>query len=181
MIVIDTLMQEHEMIDTVITRAVQIAQDIRNGHVNDLDTMDEIVNFLNKFTDQYHHGKEEEYLFPALIAKGVPDENGPVGVMLKEHALSREYLAAMTEALEKLKAGRGGYSAKILHRNTESYAKLLEKHMQKENTVLFPMTKETLSNEELDQLQKDIEAFIQSRPQVEIHEKYADFATRLSK
>lgn len=45
MIVIDALRQEHEMIDTVIKRAVQIAQDIRNGHVNDLDTMDEIVNF----------------------------------------------------------------------------------------------------------------------------------------
>ncbi|HHW62116.1 MAG TPA: hypothetical protein GX404_09455 [Syntrophomonadaceae bacterium] len=179
MIVIDALRQEHEMIDTVIKRAVQIAQDIRNGHVNDLDTMDEIVNFLIKFTNQYHFGKEEEYLFPTLFEKGVPDENGPVGVMLKQHALAREYLASMTEALEKLKAGRGGYSAKILHRNTESYAKLLENHMQKENTVLFPMIKEVLSSEEQDQLEKDIQAFIQRKPQAEIYEQYANLAARL--
>lgn len=57
--------------------------------------------------------------------------------MLKQHALAREYLASMTEALEKLKAGRGGYSAKILHRNTESYAKLLENHMQKKIRCSF--------------------------------------------
>ena len=46
----------------------------------------EVVYFLKIFADKCHHGKEENYLFKELINKGVTNEGGPVGVMLKEHA-----------------------------------------------------------------------------------------------
>lgn len=41
------------------------------------------------------------------------------------------------------------------------------------------MIKEVLSSEEQDQLEKDIQAFIQRKPQAEIYEQYANLAARL--
>jgi hemerythrin-like domain-containing protein len=38
---------------------------------------------------QWHHGKEEEILFPLLEKKGIPADGGPLGVMLMEHGRAR--------------------------------------------------------------------------------------------
>lgn len=43
---------------------------------------DEVVFFLKTFADKCHHGKEENYLFKALVKKGVPNEGGLIGAML---------------------------------------------------------------------------------------------------
>jgi len=48
----------------------------------------EVVYFLKIFADKCHHGKEENYLFKELVDKGIPNEGGPVGVMLREHAMA---------------------------------------------------------------------------------------------
>jgi hemerythrin-like domain-containing protein len=35
------------------------------------------MEFLTVFVDKCHHGKEEEFLFPALEAAGIAREGGP--------------------------------------------------------------------------------------------------------
>lgn len=179
--VTEELIQEHNLIQEVMAIAVQIAQDIRDGHADKLESMEEIVHFLQKFADQYHHGKEEKYLFPALVNSGVAVENGPVGVMLKEHALGREYIAGMTESLEKLKAGRGANVAKILVRNTESYADLITAHIKKENEVLFPMAQKVLHLNEQNKLETEVRAFEQSEEQAKVYQEYSKLPERLKK
>ncbi len=106
---------------------------------------EELVYFLTVFADRCHHGKEEGHLFPALVGKGVADEGGPVGAMLAEHRLGREYIAAMKEALaagdaEKLRAAGEGYGG------------LLQAHIGKENNVLFPMADRLLGAKAQDAL-----------------------------
>ena len=80
---------------------------------------EEVVYFLKIFADKCHHGKEEGYLFPELVSKGVPNENGPVGVMLQDHKLGRDYISAMSQAA----AGSG-----IIRAAATRYADLLRKH-----------------------------------------------------
>ena len=61
---------------------------------------DEVLYFLKTFVDKCHHGKEENLLFKELQSKGTPNDGGPIGVMLQEHALGRSYIAQMGETLE---------------------------------------------------------------------------------
>ena len=47
-----------------------------------------------EFGDKVHNKKEEDYLFPLLIQRGIP-ESGPIRVMLFEHQAERDLLQKM--------------------------------------------------------------------------------------
>ena len=105
-----------------------------------------ILEFLKVFVDQCHHGKEEEFLFPALEGAGIRREGGPIGVLLHEHQTGRELVQKMEASLDSLGTGSvGGEST--FKAFAESYSKLLTQHIDKENNVLFPMADQRLSQE----------------------------------
>jgi hemerythrin-like domain-containing protein len=94
---------------------------------------DEMLEWLRAFADRAHHAKEEIALFPALIKAGVPSPGGPIEVMLEEHAEGRALLAVMGtgSTVERVTAGR-------------RYVRLLRDHIDKENSVLFPLAEAIL-------------------------------------
>lgn len=63
------------------------------------EELEGIMEFLMVFVDKCHHGKEEDFLFPALEAAGVARDGGPIGVMLHEHERGRRHIADMKNAL----------------------------------------------------------------------------------
>ena len=97
-----------------------------------------ILDFLKVFVDKCHHGKEEDILFPALEAAGMPRDNGPIGVMLHEHTLGRGHIRDMDAAL----AGSPDLLGFVAQ--AQAYSELLTQHIAKENTVLFPMAERLL-------------------------------------
>jgi hypothetical protein len=54
--------------------------------------------FFQQFADQCHHAKEEDVFFPVLKQRGIPEQGGPIGVMLHEHDLGRDCVGRMREA-----------------------------------------------------------------------------------
>jgi hemerythrin-like domain-containing protein len=50
------------------------------------------LDFFPTFADKCHHAKEEGHLFPVLQARGIPADGGPIGCMLHEHDVGREWL-----------------------------------------------------------------------------------------
>ena len=58
---------------------------------------DDIIEFSKVFMDRCHHTKEEELLFPAMVAAGFPKDS-PLAVMLHEHELGRNHIKAVNEA-----------------------------------------------------------------------------------
>ena len=129
-----------------------------------LQYYNELVYFLKIFADKCHHGKEENYLFEELVSKGVSNEGGPVGVMLQEHNLGREYIAQMNKYVE---------AKDVTEFNTAAakYRDLLRNHIEKEDKVLFAMADQLLDESK----QEDIfERFEQHEEQVigqGVHEK----------
>ena len=112
----------------------------------------ELVNFLKIFADKCHHGKEENYLFTALETAGVPNGNGPIGAMLHEHRLGREFIAGMEAALaQKDLAG--------FKQAARGYQQLLRDHIQKENNVLFVLADRLLDAGQQGELFEDFETW----------------------
>jgi len=105
----------------------------------------ELVYFLKIFADKCHHGKEENILFEELIKKGVPNEGGPIGVMLQEHKQGREYIALMNKSLES-------NDLVNFKTNAAKYHDLLKNHIAKENNVLFMMADKLLDDRKQDEL-----------------------------
>ena len=112
-----------------------------NQPVIDQKKIEDFLHFTETFAEP-HHQKEERVLFPALEKKGIPNEGGPIGMMLLEHAAKRDYLAKMREALQK--------NDKIkLKEKTQAMISLLREHIYKEDNILYPCAQDALTEEEL--------------------------------
>lgn len=105
----------------------------------------ELVYFLKTFGDKCHHGKEENYLFKELEKEGIPNEGGPIGVMLQEHQEGRMYIDLMNKAVEAVDAA----NFKI---NASNYSNLLRSHIEKENNILFVIADKILGDTKQDEL-----------------------------
>ena len=141
--VIDDLMNEHRAVLGALHVLKGIASRLEEGQpVGEADISD-ILGFLKLFADRCHHGKEEGMLFPALVRAGLPQDSGPVGVMLLEHERGRELISAMEESsFPKLEPKR--FAAAV-----HGYVDLLEKHIAKENDILFPLAGQLLTEHQL--------------------------------
>lgn len=111
----------------------------------------ELIYFLKTFADKCHHGKEEDYLFKEMVARGIPNEGGPIGVMLQDHRIGREYISSMGKSLES----KDLVSFKT---NAAKYRDHMRNHIDKENNALFIMADRVLDTARQDQLFDKFEA-----------------------
>jgi hemerythrin-like domain-containing protein len=161
------LMDEHEgilrMLDVLQAVCKKIPAD-EKGLVEDLEG---IMDFFTIFVDRCHHGKEEEFLFPALENIGIPKEGGPIGLMLAEHQQGREFVMEMRKALKGFNPESSVFAETATH-----YIKLLRQHIDKENTVLFSLADRRLSADTQAQLMEDFDRLERDRIGVGRHEKF---------
>ena len=146
------LKNEHEGIEIMLRVMEAVAGRLASGEQVQTTHLDGIVDFLSIFVDKCHHGKEEEFLFPALEAKGVKREGGPIGVMLHEHEQGRGLVARLKNAVADYTSGNKKAAGDI-RQAADEYAALMTRHIAKENTVLFPTADNVLEKS------KDIELF----------------------
>jgi len=104
----------------------------------DYDAIEACVSFIRLFADACHHGQEEDLLFPELMAMGMPEESGPLAVMLQEHEMGRAYVRHMLHALPGAREG-GSEARQVLVNSARGYINLIRAHINKEDHVLFNM------------------------------------------
>jgi hemerythrin-like domain-containing protein len=149
---------EHEKILSVIACLRLACSAARSGDF-DADTFRQAIDFIRNYADGWHHAKEEAHLFPALEAAGMPSEGGPVGVMLHEHDVGRSFVRSMADNVKEAAEADGPARTTMLQ-NAESYADLLEAHIQKEDGILFNMADRLLPTAEHDRLEQAYESAI---------------------
>lgn len=148
------LRNEHDGILFGLDILEQMADSARKTGAHHTDDVREMIRFLRLFADKCHHGKEEGLFFPALEKAGVPSQGGPIGQMLLEHTQGRQFIAAMGASAEGV-----GMKADDFIQAAAGYVRLMRAHIEKENTVLFPMGDRLLPPEEQARLLKEFEAF----------------------
>jgi hemerythrin-like domain-containing protein len=110
----------------------------------DVNHLESIVDLIRNFADGLHHAKEENQFFPFLAERGFSLSQGPVGVMIHEHTIGREYVKGMAENIALYKGGNTAALGKI-YSNMAGYVELLQNHISKENNILFRMADSALS------------------------------------
>jgi hemerythrin-like domain-containing protein len=136
------------------------------------------MEFLTVFIDKCHHGKEEEFLLPAIEAAGIAREGGPIGVMLCEHEEGRKLVAKLKEAVSILKTGDQSAAAAIQEAGNQ-YIVLLTDHIAKENNVLFVMVEERLDGAEDERLFEAFEQLERDRIGVGKHEEFHELLEQI--
>jgi hemerythrin-like domain-containing protein len=137
------LKKEHESISAVLIVLDHVCREFEATGTLNKAQFEGILEFLTGFVDKYHHGKEEDVLFPALMAVGIPKE-GLIAVLLYEHKMARDYVKAMSTAYARYIHGDRHLSKKITH-NAHRYVSLLKGHIERENNVLLMLADSFLS------------------------------------
>lgn len=176
----DVLKHEHKIVLAVLDGAEREAQNIQATGEVDTDKVAKMVDFFRTFMDKCHHSKEERKLFPKLQERGMPGDVGPIAVMLYEHTLGRNEVAAIADALGKYAGGDAG-AAGPLAEHLIAFVKLLRDHIDKENDVLFAMADQILTPLDQEELYKAFEAIEAEEIGEGVHEQYHQFAHELMK
>jgi hemerythrin-like domain-containing protein len=131
----EELRAEHDLIESVAgSLRTYVSQRVR-GQGDPADGP-RFVRFLRSYAGHYHHAREEETLFAALMARAQLPERGPIATLVADH----RHIATLLDQIDAL-VGRATLDVEGL-RQLESlavdYTHALWRHIDAENSVLFP-------------------------------------------
>jgi hemerythrin-like domain-containing protein len=176
----EILIEEHKVIERVLAAMDAAARRIEAGQPIGAEWFTSAADFIQGFADGCHHRKEEGVLFPAMETAGVPRERGPIGVMLAEHEQGRRWTRAMRAAADKMATGDTGARADV-QKNAVGYVTLLRQHIQKENTILFPMADRVIQGAQQAEVAEAFERVEREETGAGLHEKYLGVADALER
>jgi hemerythrin-like domain-containing protein len=170
----EILSAEHRVIEQVLDCLEALAaRAVAEGRL-DATRAQAVLEFLRVFADTCHHGKEEERLFPMLVARGMSRRAGPIAVMLDDHRAGRELVARLAAAEE-----HGDVEA--FARAAASYVALLREHIGKEDGVLFPLAESMLDGAARRALLEAFQRFEHEDVAAGAHERFLAMADELAR
>ena len=126
---------EHLLVDRVAGSLIQFAERAAGGEVSEKDIAD-FASFFRIFVAGYHHEREEQVLFPALVERAeVPADRGPLPAIAADH---REALILVEKFAE------AGHNPEKVAGAARRLAHHVWEHVDKEDSVLFPESSERL-------------------------------------
>jgi len=152
----DILEEEHRLIEQAVAGMAVLADTLEAGQAVESQMLQDVVEFMRTYADKRHHGKEEDILFPLLLARGVPAQGCPIGALTHEHQEGRALVGAFAEAAAAYAQDRTATEAVI--RGLRALINLYPNHIWKEDYLLFPMTNKILGPEDQDALHAQFQA-----------------------
>jgi hemerythrin-like domain-containing protein len=135
------------------------------------DALPEVVEFLQRFMDQYHHGKEERFLFPAAPAN---DErlHEQIDDLVSEHRQAKAYADAIEQGVRD-------WNVSILRENVNGVVAHMRHHILEEEDIVFPAFGRVVEPEIDMSMHEGAQAFMEERFGASFQADMEDFANRL--
>ncbi|HIT88905.1 MAG TPA: hemerythrin domain-containing protein [Candidatus Merdenecus merdavium] len=133
-----------------------------------------MIDFVRTYADKHHHGKEEKILF-----KEMQDHLGPIGTklithgMLVEHDLGRLHMSDLETALDEFEKTKEEELKLDIIASAVGYTKLLKRHIDKENEVVYTYGAKNLSPEILASVDERVKAFEEEAMDHQVQEHYS--------
>ncbi len=176
---IQLMIDEHVYIKRMLKVVREASYKILQGNDINYDDFEKMIDFIRNYADKHHHGKEEILLFNRMI-----DEIGELAEklirlgMLIEHDYGRLYIMQLEEALKKVKNGEDFFKIDVVA-NAVGYTNLLERHIDKEDTLIFQFAKNNLCEETMDLINKECVDFEEEATKANTQVKYIKLVEEL--
>jgi hemerythrin-like domain-containing protein/rubredoxin len=162
------LMREHRRIERMIGVINNELAKMSEHEKLDPSFVDVTVDFFRTYADRCHHGKEEDVLFKALMAKQLSeDHRKTINELIEDHAYARATVGKLWEA--KTAWVQNDESAlSDIQAALRELARIYPKHIEKEDKHFFYPCMKYFDKPELDAM---LNAFWEFDKNM-IHEKY---------
>ncbi|EGJ49293.1 hemerythrin domain-containing protein [Desulfocurvibacter africanus] len=169
---IGPLMHEHRLIERMITLMGQELEWLKRGEEPDLRFIDHSTDFFLYFADACHHGKEDQLLFPAVLAKQDLEERyRKLTVRLqREHIYARSLTQRLEEAAHKRRTGGGTESVQAIMDALHRIVQFYPRHIMTEDKEYFHQVMECFGKDEQQTLLREFDE-VEKRV---LHERYQD-------
>ncbi len=143
---VQTIRLEHFNIASVLTCLDYLLREIEQGRWEaDFELLSSVVEYLESYPEVYHHPKEEDYLFKALLRRR-PESKYMLEKVHDEHVEGAQMLARLRGGLEAYRRD-GGSFARFKQAATE-YIGFERRHMVREERELLPLALKVLHDED---------------------------------
>ncbi len=143
---VQTIRLEHFNIASVLTCLDYLLREIEQGRWQaDFDLLSSVVEYLESYPEVYHHPKEEDYLFKALLRRR-PESKYMLEKVHDEHVEGAQMLARLRGELEAYR--RDGASFARFKQAATEYIGFERRHMVREERELLPLALKILHDED---------------------------------
>ncbi len=119
------------------------------------DALQKTAKLYRAFGEEYHEKKlEEAYIFPAVRKVGGEAATYP-DILIAQHNRGREitdYIISVTQG-----AKLGTSNAEALAKSLEGFVLMYRNHAAREDTIIFPVWKQTMTGKQLDEMNDKFE------------------------
>jgi hemerythrin-like domain-containing protein len=176
---VEMLEAEHRVIQKIVAGMSVLAEQLEDGEPVDVSLLESIVVFLRTFADRCHHGKEETFLFPALIRRGVPSHGCPIGGLTMEHQKGRVMVGELAEAIRGCAAGEPPARENLV-KSLRALVAFYPSHIWKEDYLLFPLAGKVLTPQDQQELMDKFET-VERELGLDVHEGFDKVAAELKR
>ncbi|MGA2405104.1 MAG: hemerythrin domain-containing protein [Syntrophobacteraceae bacterium] len=143
----EALREEHGAIMKMLSalqRFIAKVVDFEEGETKDLEAL---IEFFEIYVDRYHHGKEEQVLFPGLSRTGTAKIDSLINSLMEDHREARTSMEQLESNAVTLHCCSEADRYEFRER-ADRYVDLVRRHIRKENSELLPLIEEGLSEAE---------------------------------
>jgi len=176
---IELMVDEHKNIKRMLTVIRKYCRRILNGENIQYEVFYKIIDFIRNYADRHHHGKEEQLLFTRMMEElGTTAEKLIKYGVNVEHDLGRLYVQDLEDAVNRVLDGDMDARLDVIA-NAVSYTHLLNRHIEKEDGVVYKYAQNKLSKETMNRLEQECLTFERMAKEDKIQEKYLALLSEL--
>lgn len=141
---IQKIRDEHRSISAVLHGLKQLARDAQDARVKpDFAVFRAMIHYIDAFPEVMHHPKEDEFLFPPLVAR-VPEMKNVVDLLRREHEQGAQLVRELERALVFFEDSWPSGADKFLG-TVDAYADFHWHHMRREEQEILPAVEKYFS------------------------------------
>jgi branched-chain amino acid transport system ATP-binding protein len=133
---------EHQNLIAVLYSLEMLVEEIENSKQPDFAVFHGLLTYIDRFLDRYHHPKENDYLFPRVMARA-PDTTDLVKKLGRQHKQGEQLFVVMLKALSAYEFSGDsefpGFREAVL-----KYTQFEREHVLIEERDLLPRAREAL-------------------------------------
>ena len=144
---LNIIRDEHRSISAILHGMEYLVDRVRTRKAKiDPRVFSAMIYYLDTFSERMHHPKEDRYLFKAMRSRG-GEAAAVVADLEREHAAGGEALKRLEQRLVRYEEG-GDKEFPAFAEAVAKFVREYRDHMQKEESVVFPLAQRILSTDD---------------------------------
>ncbi|MBK8103825.1 MAG: hemerythrin domain-containing protein [Cellvibrionales bacterium] len=149
------LHEEHKYISRLLYVLQEQLELIEAGEMPDLTVMHDTASYMQDHADHSHHAKED-IIYRKLSECGDEQKAAAVTLLMDHETISKKS-EALVRSINEAQLELSKDNQKMLHLRCEDYIASMRKHMDYEESQVFPLVLESLSAEDWADIIQDIQ------------------------